>query len=178
MDKTITVTQFVEQFSNKKGDMKMQFVDKHIVSRYVPYEKKCDECSRIIKSSSRNDKGEFFQNLAARYMLYSLTLIDLYTDIIVDFGKSLEEFNLLDKNGLVDIIVGSIDQTEHAKFDTLLNMFQEDYYENNRSVSSLVSGAVKRVETIGDKFAEALNAALDDKTMTAIKNNIQKTLSY
>lgn len=147
---------FIDEY-NVAND-KTKYVQKHMLNSYVPYEDKITECRKIIDITSHkmvtvNDQEHkiYWNNTPMQHMFYILTLISLYTDIewIKDSGDSnenLKVYNELSKNGAIYTIISLITPFEKQSFDTVLNMVEEDTYENERSIPSYLDTKIDALE--------------------------------
>lgn len=169
MIKKITVANFVNKYDKLDSEEKSSFIGQHIVTSYVPYEEKCNICQRIINTSMKAN-GKFHQNTTAQYMLYTLQLIDAYTDITIDMSQSLKSFNMLDSRDLIDLILENIPEKEHAKFDLIIDMIRGDLFENERSIVGYIDRFLDRIKNLFDKIVESIDNSLDESTINKIKD--------
>ena len=151
---------FIDEY-NVLND-KIKYVQKHMLNSYVPYEDKVAECRKIIDITSHkmvNINGQehkvYWNNTPMQHMFYILTLISLYTDIewtkdSGDNNENLEVYNELSKNGSIYTIISLITPFEKQSFDTVLNMVEEDTYENERSIPSYLDTKI-------DAFSLSIN---------------------
>ena len=147
---------FIDEY-NVAND-KTKYVQKHMLNSYVPYEDKVTECRKIIDITSHkivtvNDQEHkvYWNNTPMQHMFYILTLISLYTDIewtkdSGDSNENLKVYNELSKNGSIYTIISLITPFEKQSFDTVLNMVEEDTYENERSIPSYLDTKIDALE--------------------------------
>lgn len=147
---------FIDEY-NVAND-KTKYVQKHMLNSYVPYEDKVAECRKIIDITSHkmvtvNDQEHkiYWNNTPMQHMFYILTLISLYTDIewtkdSGDSNENLKVYNELSKNGSIYTIISLIIPFEKQSFDTVLNMVEEDTYENERSIPSYLDTKIDALE--------------------------------
>ena len=139
MDKIITVKEFVDGYKKQTDDVtnKKEKVHKKFVgNNYVNYATKLSVADQIVQLSSTNQvdgqvNGQIKINSSLRYLLYVFNLIDLYTNITVDFSNILEEYDLLEEQGLVDELIRLMPQREVTSFETILKMVFDDFIQNN-----------------------------------------------
>lgn len=161
---TYTVKDFCKKYNGTNIDQtKQAFVEKVMNQHYVPYERKITICENIIKSSyyKTNEAGETKKlhiNSPAKYMLYCLNLIKEYTYIEVDFKKSLEEFNMLNECGLLDVIMFCISDKESTEFRRILDMVESDVIQNEYEIHTFISSQVER---FGELFGHVAKPALN-----------------
>lgn len=147
---------FIDEY-NVAND-KTKYVQKHMLNSYVPYEDKVAECRKIIDITSHkmvtvNDQEHkiYWNNTPMQHMFYIITLISLYTDIewtkdSGDNNENLKVYNELSKNGSIYTIISLITPFEKQSFDTVLNMVEEDTYENERSIPSYLDTKIDALE--------------------------------
>lgn len=164
----MNVEKFVKDYS--KSQNKEGFLKKRFVNTYVDYNRKITLCTNVlrttlfqkVKVSVDKEIEVFKQNTPATAMLFSLTLVNEYTDIDVDFKNALNEFDMLEKEGLVDLLVNSIPRLEHDKFQTILNMVRDDIYENERSLIGYLDSKLTATELGLGSILDGLSVVNDD----------------
>lgn len=160
----MTVKEFIKEY--KEAVDAKKYVEKRLVRKYVPYSEKITRLENLIDKTSvisiEKDKKIFKQNSPARFLIYTLILIDSYTDIDIDFSDGVEEFDSLSKENLIGALLNIIPENERKTFQMLHDMIQGDYYENNRSLVGYLDGKVQAatmfIEEIIDKVAENLES--------------------
>jgi len=150
--------------ARKTADDKADAINKIMKNEHIGYADKVDRVGIIAKDSYHTKKKDvngverevFEQNSAAKYMLYSLTLVDLYTDLEIDYKKCLEQFEKL--NGeILDGIINSIDERERKEFQMLLEFACDDLLVNEYELHSFIREQIDRFgELIGTLIAPAL----------------------
>ena len=167
---------------------KQALIEKIMNPHYVPYEMKITVCEKIIENSyyKKNNDGEnkkLHINSPAQYMLYCLWLVKQYTNIEVDFSKSLEEFNMLNENELIDIIFSNIPERELKEFRMILDMVENDVIQNEYEMHAYISNQIERFgELFGhvvkpslDRVSEVLEN-MDETTINKITKSLEKML--
>lgn len=160
----MTVKEFVEKYVNSTDVEKT--CAKHVIKdKYVPYEEKIATCLNIVKKTNYIESEGikiYNRNTPAQYVQFSMTIINLYTDIEINFENILADFNMLDKVSAIDTLLSAISESEYTKFRTLLEMIQDDEYENNRNMTSYI-----------DNFLQPFKAIINNE---AFMNKIQEML--
>ena len=133
------IDEFLRKYNSAKD--KDKFLSECIKRDYVPYHEKIADCDRIIRASMESD-GMFKINTPAQFMIFMIQLIIRYTDI-EQAENILEMFEKLDEFNLINAIVSKIPEREYTSYNTILNMVQDDYMENNRSLLSFIETKVK-----------------------------------
>ena len=183
---TYTVKEFCEKYNGTNVDQtRIAFIEKAMNTHYIPYEKKIAICEKIIensyyKKSDDEEAKKLHINSPAQYMFYCLNLVRHYTNIKIDFGNSLEEFNMLNENGLIDFIIASIPEKEYKEFRMILDMVEKDVFQNEYETHAFIANQVERFgELFGhvakpalDRLSEILES-MDEKTIDKILNKIK-----
>ena len=163
---SITVENYVKMYkANSKAKDKTfeDFMKKHIVKDYIPFVEKCVWCDNIVKVSCHSTEGEHEYvkiNSANRYVAFVMRLIDLYTDIEIDFkdAKFVGQYDELNKVGAINALITSIPEDEYSEFTTILNMKMDDFRDNEYSVTALLYNLRKSFslsEEVIDKVLES-----------------------
>lgn len=158
------------------------------VKGYVSFEKKINTTGRIAKQSTHkyDDGGKELGikvNSVVRYLLFILNVIDLYTDIEVDFKNIVGEFDLLSENGLINEILQAIPESAVNEIQTYINMQVDDIMTNELSTQAFIGSQVERfgdligtvlkpvIEKVGTEIGN-----LDDEKINKISNSLEKAL--
>lgn len=163
---TYTVESFCKKYNETNiEETKKTLIEKIINPHYVSYEMKITICEMILENSYYKktevngiEVKKLHVNSPAQYMLYCLNLIKYYTNITVDFSKSLEEFNMLNECGLLDILCNYIPEKELKEFRMILDMLENDIMQNKYETHAFISNQVER---FGELFGRVAKPALD-----------------
>ena len=177
LEKKVSVEKFCKRIDllagirvpeGKTNEELANYIDSHVTNNYVSYAEKCDIARRLVESTyyatikdiNGEEKRKYMQNTPALHMLKILTLINLYTDIEVDFANSVRDFDMLSQRELVGALLARIPNSEEDTFSMLIDMMIDDMYENERSVIMLVenykNSVSKTVNTIIDAFIKQI----------------------
>lgn len=137
---------FIEEFNN--ADNESAFLESHIITEYVPYEKKITICNNVIKNTFYDENNNIKINSPASFMFYSLSLINEYTDIDVDFAIGLEIFNELNKLDLIDKITGSIPNNEQLEFSAIMDMMESDFQKNECGIIGWLNSKTESITSL------------------------------
>ena len=147
---------FLKLYETKKtDDEKAEAIKQIMKNNRVSYSDKVDRAGIIVKNSYHikqkdvdgTEREVFEQNSAAKYMLYSLTLVDLYTTLEIDFKQSLELFEKI--NGeVLDMIIMSIDERERKEFQMLLDFACDDLLVNEYEPHAFIREQVERFASL------------------------------
>ena len=142
------VKEFVQEFN--KSQNKEACVKKHLKCIYLPYEKKI-ALSKIITKKLFNESGDLVKNTPLIYENFVLYLVREYTDIDLDNGGSLDDFNLIEENNITESIVRAIGK-DADRFNTVLDMTVNDCIDNYNNIINFISLKTENASFIFDKL--------------------------
>lgn len=160
----VTYKQFVTKYNSSED--KAEFCKSHIVNKYVDYHTKLSEVNRIVDignhssalllSDNDNDKIGYWRNTPIMYYLLKLKLLELYTDINIKEGEELQTYNALEEIGAIDNLVSSIPENEVMKWNSMLQMVNDDIYINERDLVSYLESKVDALNVVLDTMLSGL----------------------
>ena len=135
----MTTKEFVGYFKMAKD--KQAECKKRIIKNYIPFTKKIAECYRVVKATMEHTDGNqitiYRQNTPMRFLIFNMSLLDLYTDL--EFNDNLiDEYDLLNEYGAIDVLIACIPEHEFKEFSTLLSMTVDDYMSNEREFAAYI----------------------------------------
>lgn len=147
--------EFMELYDNfEETDKRVIFIKEHIVKSYIPLEEKDVRSQIIINNSYYDENGNFKVNSTAKHMFTFLSIVDMYTDIDINFKDALNEYNKLDASMALDDILSMIDEKDLNEFKIILNMKCNDVITNEYEPHSFIKKQVERfVELIGEALS-------------------------
>ena len=154
---------FIKEYKTDKSD---GLIKSRIKKAYIPYEEKISSCDRIIKATSYKKVGDdeiYSQDSTARYMLFILELIRLYTDIEIDFTHSLECFNKVEELGLSEVIINHIPKIEVERFETIMEMKLDDLHENQRSFGRYIDIQEQKNSIMTQNLFDVIDEIVSEK---------------
>lgn len=178
--KTYTVEEFCKKYNNaKSNEVKGNLVKGIMNTQYVSFEMKVTICEKIVENTyyiKAEKNGMKVKKLhidsPAQYMSYYLWIVKQYTHIDINFSNSLEEFNLLNKSGLLDIIVSFIPEGELKEFRMILDMVASDTVTNEYETHAFI---VNQIERFGQLFGSIAKPAIEQLSKT-VENIDEKTV--
>ena len=108
-----------------------------IKTEYVPYTTKMAEAREIVNRTmyiEENGQKKFWLNTPMQYHLFLQRIIANYTDI--EFENPVEDYDALNKEGLIDTIISAIPASEYQQFDMILKMTRDDEIANIKTLTS------------------------------------------
>lgn len=161
---SIKLNTFMTLYNTKKTDEeKLKILLEHIKNEYVPYEKKYEVAKAIVDTcywkkvtdSGEKDSKVFYIDSVAKYMITCISIFDLYTDIErqKNDSKMLDDFNILNKNRIFDLLIQNIDEIELKEFNMILQMVCDDVLMNEYEIHSFINKQISRFSKLVDVFS-------------------------
>ena len=168
MTKDFNVKSFVEEYEKQVTDAdKAKFLRSKLkTEKYMPHADKLAIAENIVKSSSYamvKEDGRLKQtdrialNSPMRYILFVMTVVDKYTNIEVNFGNIMPEFDALNFNGLIEVIFEKIGDKEMAEFNTVVDMVLNDFMANKYQFKNYINDTLLRVSGLVEKCAPLID---------------------
>lgn len=173
--KFVTVKEFVKALTTRSSDdaRRIYLEGTLAVKDYERYEVVCAICDQIVASSYFTGDGQFKLDSCKKYLMYVSALLNTYTNIRFDENDALGDFNLLQRYGLVDVIIGYIPDAQVAMFDSVLNMKSNDlmtnYYEPHAFVREQVIKFAPLIHGWIDSFLNVTENVVKEIDMNKIK---------
>lgn len=157
--------------------MKEEFLKSQIkIIPYVGYGTKMFLADQIVNTSCiKNDNVHI--DSCKKYVLYIYTLIKYWTNIDIKETDLLNQYDTLDKYGLVEEIIGLIPEKEVVTFKSILDMKQNDLMMNKYENHAFIK---EELEKIYPKFDAVISPLLDrliDKIESLDENKIEKMIN-
>lgn len=176
--KYVSVKEFVKTIKNRASeDARRVYIEGTLaVKDYERYEVICAICDQIIANSYFTTDGQFKVDSCKKYLLYVSALLNTYTNIRFDENDMLGDFNLLQRYGLIDIIINYIPEAQVAMFDSVLNMKSNDimtnYYEPHAFVKEQLVKFAPLIHGWIESFLGAAEEMIKDIDVNKIKGLI------
>lgn len=163
--------EFVEKYNNTENNtLKEQLLSKIKITPYVSIIKKDAYAQLIVdkttfEQESYDDNGvtkyrktdKIRVNSVAQYVQFCRAVIELYTDLEIEDGSFIKEYDALKSSGLLDILmVGSdkadplIPMSELSEFKTILTMKQSDTQFNETTTQAFISKQIGRISDLAN----------------------------
>ena len=152
----MTVKEFLEDLNKVTGkSVKEERMKKNLnVKQYVSFIDKVNLAERVVYHSTHdfdqegNVIGDITINSISKYLLHVMGIIDMYTDLYINYNNLVEDYDLLNVNGMIHEIITLIGEKEIAECQMLLDMKLGDFMQNKLSVYSFVRDQVERFGTL------------------------------
>lgn len=160
------VEDFITNYNNASD--KTKFLSDCVVRQYIPYREKIADCTRVVNASVESN-GIFKLNTPIQFVFFTATVITRYMDL--EYDNVLDFFEKLDELNLINAILSKIPEREFASYNTILNMIQDDYMENNRSIASFIETKVKALGLSIDAIFDAIQKYVPQDVLEVADNN-------
>ena len=168
MNKDFDVKSFVEEYEKQMNDIeKTKFLKSKLkTEKYMPYADKLTIAENIVKHSSyamvkEEDKlrqtDKIALNSPMRYILFVMTVVDKYTNIEVNFGNIMPDFDALNFNSLIEVIFEKIGDKETAEFNTVVEMVLNDFMANKYQFKNYIDDTLLKVSGLVEKCAPLID---------------------
>ena len=77
-------------------------------------------------------------NRSAQYIMSALMLVDLYTNIKIDFTKGAFQYDKLVESEVINHVLDNIPESEINEFKMLIDYKYEEYYQKYFSIKSYI----------------------------------------
>lgn len=148
---------------------KSAYCSKHIKTTYIPYVDKIATAKlNIVEPSTHKEVSGnkiFWRNTPVQALLFSLKLVDKYSDIEINPEKIYDEYDELVKVGALSDIIKAIPQNEVAEFDTVVKMVDADIEYNERSLPSWIENKVDALNIGLETILDVMQTMIAEKTI-------------
>ena len=91
--------------------------------------------------------------------MYINTLLTLYTNIEMSEKNCVAEFDMLDRENLIDTLLKYIPAEELGKFDTIMQMCYDDFMTNNYEIHAFIT---KTADDVINSMAAIVSPLVDE----------------
>ena len=191
--------EFVEKYNNTaNSSLKEQLLSKIKITPYVSIIKKDAYAQLIVnrtmfEQESYDDNGvtkyrktdKIRVNSVAQYVQFCRAVIELYTDLEIEDGSFIKEYDALKSSGLLDILmVGSdkadplIPMSELSEFKTILTMKQSDTQFNETTTQAFISKQIGRISDLANATLTPLIDVVSKKLDEIPKEDLDKIAEF
>lgn len=122
-------------------------------------------------------------NSVAQYIQFCRAVIKLYTDLEIEDGSFIKEYDALKSSGLLDILmVGSeqrdplIPMSELSEFKTILSMKQSDIQFNETTAQAFITKQIGRISDLASVTLTPLMDVISKKIDSLSNDDLRKIL--
>lgn len=124
-------------------------------------------------------------NSVAQYVQFCCAVIELYTDLEIEDGSFIKEYDALKSSGLLDILMVGSDQrdplipmSELSEFKTILTMKQSDVQFNETTAQAFIGKQIDRISDLASITLSPLMDAVSKKLDEIPKGELDKVVEF
>lgn len=195
--RNMKILEFVEKYNNMANNtLKEQLLSKIKITPYVSIIKKDAYAQLIIdkttfEQEAYDDNGKtkyrktdkIKMNSVAQYIQFCRAVIELYTDLEIEDGSFIKEYDALKSSGLLDILIVGSDKTdplipmsELSEFKTILTMKQSDTQFNETTTQAFISKQIGRISDLANATLTPLVDVVSKKLDEIPKEDLDKVV--
>ena len=115
-------------------------------------------------------------NRSSQYVMSALMLVDLYTNIKINFAKGAFQYDKLVESGLINYVLENVPESEINEFKMLIDYKYDEYYQKYFSMKAYVDSKLNDLEsvinTLTDMIATTLSK-IDEKKLNGLVDKIK-----
>ena len=191
--------EFVEKYNNMANNtLKEQLLSKIKITPYVSIIKKDAYAQLIVdkttfEQEAYDDNGvtkyrktdKIRVNSVAQYIQFCRAVIELYTDLEIEDGSFIKEYDALKSSGLLDILMVGSDKTdplipmsELSEFKTILTMKQSDTQFNETTTQAFISKQIERISDFANTTLTPIVDVVSKKLDEIPKEDLDKVIEF
>lgn len=194
------ILEFVKRYNDiATQQLKDRFIEEKIkISPYVSIIKKDTYAQLIVdktmfKQESYDDNGKtkyrktdkINLNSVAQYVQFCRAVLELYTNLEIEDGSFIKEYDALKSSGLLDILMVGSDKTdplipmnELSEFKTILTMKQSDTQFNETTTQAFISKQIGRISDLANATLTPLMDVVSKKLDEIPKEDLDKVVEF
>ena len=95
-------------------------------------------------------------NRSKQYILTAVMIVDLFTNIEIDFSNAMVEYDKLIEYGLLEYMLNNINESEIKEFNMLIDYEYEKYYHKYYSIQSYFDKKINELKLEAIDFMNCL----------------------
>ena len=115
-------------------------------------------------------------NRSSQYVMSALMLVDLYTNIKIDFAKGAFQYDKLVESGVINYVLENVPESEIKEFEMLIDYKYEEYYQKYFSMKSYVDSKLNDLELVINTLTDMITTTLskiDEKKLNGLVDKIK-----
>ena len=115
-------------------------------------------------------------NRSSQYIMSALMLVDLYTNIKINFAKGAFQYDKLVESGLINYVLENVPESEIKEFEMLIDYKYEEYYQKYFSMKSYVDSKLNDLELVINTLTDMITTTLskiDEKKLNGLVDKIK-----
>lgn len=115
-------------------------------------------------------------NRSAQYIMSALMLVDLYTNIKIDFVKGAFQYDKLVESGIINYVLENVPESEINEFKMLIDYKYDEYYQKYFSMKAYVDSKLNDLELVINTLTDMITTTLskiDEKKLNRLVDKIK-----
>lgn len=115
-------------------------------------------------------------NRSSQYIMSALMLVDLYTNIKINFAKGAFQYDKLVESGIINYVLENVPESEIKEFEMLIDYKYEEYYQKYFSMKSYVDSKLNDLELVINTLTDIITTTLskiDKKKLNGLVDKIK-----
>ena len=115
-------------------------------------------------------------NRSSQYVMSALMLVDLYTNIKIDFAKGAFQYDKLVESGVINYVLENVPESEIKEFEMLIDYKYEEYYQKYFSMKAYVDSKLNDLELVINTLTDMITTTLskiDEKKLNGLVDKIK-----
>ena len=100
-------------------------------------------------------------NRSAQYVMSALMLVDLYTNIKIDFAKGAFQYDKLVESEIINHVLENVPESEINEFKMLIDYKYDEYYQKYFSMKAYVDSKLSNLESIIGMLTDIITTSID-----------------
>lgn len=175
--KDITVQEFINTYNKKESDQeKHDYIKSMVKIEYMPINTKMTLAEKIIENAYWKDvEKKDIVNVSSpvRHVLHVYTIINNYTYIHMDNKTMAEDYDYLNRDGLVVELIKAIGN-DVAEFTAIEEMTAQDFMTNHYGTQAFIQNQVTRVNDVLKQVVTSLAPVFAEAMKDISKEDIIK----
>ena len=115
-------------------------------------------------------------NRSSQYIMSALMLVDLYTNIKINFAKGAFQYDKLVESGIINYVLENVPESEINEFKMLIDYKYDEYYQKYFSMKSYVDSKLNDLELVINTLTDMITTTLskiDEKKLNGLVDKIK-----
>ena len=171
----MTVKEFVEGYAsaeNKRG-----YVTNNLkVTDYASFNTKVAYAENIVKNTCLDESGDYREDSVQLDLMIDWSTLRIYTDLQLDPQKVVEEYDMLSKSGLLNMLIDYISNETHEdsyKFTQIVYDKKSDLKNNVYEIHHFIARCIMNLSPLVTPLLEQLGNLLSQVDTDAITDMVK-----
>lgn len=113
-------------------------------------------------------------NRSSQYVMSALMLVDLYTNIKIDFAKGAFQYDKLVESGIINYVLENVPESEINEFKMLIDYKYDEYYQKYFSMKAYVDSKLSSLESVIGMLTDIITTSIDEISKDKVIDVVDK----